>query len=40
LLGQDQLLRQWIIVLVITVVGWALTLVVLRRYRSRVTYWV
>jgi ABC-type polysaccharide/polyol phosphate export permease len=40
LLGEDQLLRQWVIVLVITVVGWALTLVVLRRYRSRVTYWV
>jgi homopolymeric O-antigen transport system permease protein len=40
LLGQDQLLRQWVIVLVITVVGWAVTLVVLRRYRSRVSYWV
>jgi ABC-type polysaccharide/polyol phosphate export permease len=40
LLGEDQLLRQWVIVLGITVVGWALTLVVLRRYRSRVTYWV
>jgi ABC-type polysaccharide/polyol phosphate export permease len=40
LLGEDLLLRQWLIVLVITVVGWALTLVVLRRYRSRVTYWV
>ncbi|MGY1781219.1 galactan export ABC transporter permease subunit Wzm/RfbD [Geodermatophilus sp. SYSU D01036] len=40
LLGQDQLWRHWIVVLVITVVGWALTLVVLRRYRSRVSYWV
>ncbi len=40
LLGQDLLLRQWVIVLVITVGGWLLTLVVLRRYRSRVTYWV
>ncbi|OMQ14235.1 sugar ABC transporter permease, partial [Modestobacter sp. VKM Ac-2676] len=40
LLGQDQLPRQWFIVLGITLVGWALTLVVLRRYRSRVTYWV
>jgi len=40
LLGQDQLLRQWVIVLVITVVGWAITLVVLRQYRSRVSYWV
>jgi ABC-2 type transport system permease protein len=40
LLGQPQLLRYWIVVLVITVVGWALTLFVLRRYRSRVSYWV
>jgi ABC-type polysaccharide/polyol phosphate export permease len=40
LLGEDQLPRQWVIVLVITVIGWSLTLLVLRRYRSRVTYWV
>ena len=40
LLGQDQVWRHWIVVLVITVVGWALTMVVLRRYRSRVSYWV
>lgn len=40
LLGQEQHLRHWVVVLVITVVGWALTLFVLRRYRSRVSYWV
>jgi homopolymeric O-antigen transport system permease protein len=40
MLGQDQLLRQWIVVLVITVVGWLVTLVVLRQYRARVSYWV
>jgi ABC-2 type transport system permease protein len=40
MLGQDQLLRYWIVVLGITVVGWALTLVALRRYRARVSYWV
>jgi ABC-2 type transport system permease protein len=40
LLGQDQFLRHWIVVLVITVIGWALTLFVVRRYRSRVSYWV
>jgi ABC-type polysaccharide/polyol phosphate export permease len=40
LLGEDQLLRYWIVVLVITVVGWAVTLFVVRRYRSRVSYWV
>ncbi|TFV53600.1 ABC transporter permease [Blastococcus sp. TF02A_35] len=40
LLGQDQVLRHWVVVLVITVIGWALTLFVMRRYRSRVSYWV
>ncbi|MCV2488571.1 ABC transporter permease [Geodermatophilus sp. YIM 151500] len=40
LLGQEQELRHWIVVLAITVVGWALTMVVVRRYRSRVSYWV
>jgi ABC-2 type transport system permease protein len=40
LLGEDQLLRHWVVVLVITVIGWALTMVVLRRYRSRISYWV
>ena len=32
--------RSWVVVLSITVVGWALTMVVLRRFRSRVSYWV
>jgi ABC-2 type transport system permease protein len=40
LLGEEQHLRHWIVVLVITVVGWALTFAALRRYRSRVAYWV
>lgn len=40
MLGQDQFLRHWVVVLVITVVGWSLALTVLRRYRSRVSYWV
>jgi ABC-2 type transport system permease protein len=40
LLGQDQLLRHWVVAIVITVIGWALTMVVLRRYRSRISYWV
>ncbi|MGY1721893.1 galactan export ABC transporter permease subunit Wzm/RfbD [Blastococcus sp. SYSU DS0533] len=40
MLGQDQQLRHWIVVLAITVVGWALTLFVMRRYRARVAYWV
>ncbi|MCF6507206.1 ABC transporter permease [Blastococcus sp. MG754426] len=40
MLGQDQVLRHWIVVLVLTVVGWALTLIALRRYRARISYWV
>lgn len=40
MLGQPQEWRHWAVVLVITVVGWLLTMVVLRRYRSRVAYWV
>jgi homopolymeric O-antigen transport system permease protein len=40
MLGQDQHYRYWVIVLAITVLGWAVTLFVLRRYRSRVSYWV
>ncbi|SDC05919.1 ABC-2 type transport system permease protein [Geodermatophilus telluris] len=40
LLGQDQQLRYWVVVLAITVVGWAFTMLVMRRYRSRVSYWV
>ncbi|MGY1708233.1 ABC transporter permease [Geodermatophilus sp. SYSU D00758] len=40
LLGQDQVWRHWIVVLAITVVGWGMALLVLRRYRSRVSYWV
>jgi ABC-2 type transport system permease protein len=40
MLGQDQHLRYWVIVIVITVVGWSLALFALRRYRSRVSYWV
>ena len=33
-------MRHWVVVLVITVIGWALTMVVLRRYRSRISYCV
>ena len=40
MLGQPQELRHWIVVLIFTAVGWVLTLLVLRRYRSRVSYWV
>jgi ABC-2 type transport system permease protein len=40
MLGEPQLWNSWLVVLAITVVGWAGTLVVLRRYRSRISYWV
>jgi ABC-2 type transport system permease protein len=40
MLGQDQHPRYWVIVIAITVVGWSLALFALRRYRSRVSYWV
>ncbi|WP_456566446.1 galactan export ABC transporter permease subunit Wzm/RfbD [Blastococcus sp. SYSU D00695] len=40
LLGADQQVRHWVVVLVITVVGWVLALLVMRRYRARVAYWV
>jgi ABC-2 type transport system permease protein len=40
MLGQDQLWHHWAVVLVITVVGWTVTLLALRRYRARVSYWV
>jgi ABC-2 type transport system permease protein len=40
MLGEPQEPRFWVVTLVITVVGWALTLYVLRRFRARVAYWV
>jgi ABC-2 type transport system permease protein len=40
MLGEDQHLRYWIVCLCITVVGWALALYALRRFRSRISYWV
>jgi ABC-2 type transport system permease protein len=40
MLGQPQHLRHWIVVGAITVVGWAVTMEALRRYRARVSYWV
>lgn len=40
LLGEDQQLYHWVIVLAVTVVGWAIALVAMRNYRSRVSYWV
>ena len=40
LLGEPIVLRHWVVVSVITVVGCAVALVCMRNYRSRVAYWV
>ncbi len=40
MLGEPTVWHHWIVVLAIAVVGWAVTLWALRRYRSRVSYWV
>lgn len=40
LLGDTIYLRSWIVVGVITVLGWAVALLALKQYRSRVPYWV
>jgi ABC-2 type transport system permease protein len=40
LLGADQELRHWVVVIVLTIVGWTVTAFAMRQYRSRVAYWV
>ncbi|PKW13629.1 ABC transporter permease [Saccharopolyspora spinosa] len=40
MLGSPIVWHHWLVVGVITVVGWALALIVLRNYRARVSYWV
>ncbi len=40
MIGADQEAYHWYIVLGFTVVGWALALFALRKYRARVAYWV
>jgi ABC-2 type transport system permease protein len=40
LLGADQHVRHWVVVLVLTVIGWVLAVLAMRQYRSRVPYWV
>jgi ABC-2 type transport system permease protein len=40
MLGESLVWHSWVVVLAITVVGWVVTLWALRRYRSRVSYWV
>ena len=40
LLGADQELRHWVVVLTLTVIGWAFAAIAMRQYRARVPYWV
>jgi ABC-2 type transport system permease protein len=40
MIGQSFEPRHWLVALTITVVGWAVALIVLRNYRARVSYWV
>jgi ABC-2 type transport system permease protein len=40
LLGADQELRHWVVVLVLTVIGWGFAALAMRQYRARVPYWV
>jgi ABC-2 type transport system permease protein len=40
MIGESFEIRHWVVTLAITVVGWAVALVVLRNYRARVSYWV
>ncbi|MFI9008791.1 ABC transporter permease [Actinosynnema sp. NPDC053489] len=40
LLGHTQDWHHWVVVGVLTVVGWTLALIAMRNYRARVSYWV
>ena len=40
MIGQPIVAYHWYIVIAITVVGWAVALLALRKFRSRVPYWV
>jgi ABC-2 type transport system permease protein len=40
LLGDPQHLRHWVVVLVLTLVGWVVAMLALRQFRARVPYWV
>jgi ABC-2 type transport system permease protein len=40
MLGLSVEWRHWVVVGVITALGWAATLVIMRKYRARVSYWV
>jgi ABC-2 type transport system permease protein len=40
LLGADQEIHHWVVVIVLTIIGWTVALLALRQFRARVPYWV
>jgi ABC-2 type transport system permease protein len=40
LLGADQEVHHWVVVIVLTIIGWTFAALAMRQYRSRVAYWV
>ncbi|MDF0531809.1 ABC transporter permease [Tsukamurella sp. 8F] len=40
MIGKEQHLYHWLIVIGCTLVGWVLTMLLMKQYRSRVAYWV
>lgn len=40
LLGAEQELHHWVVVIVLTILGWGCAAIAMRKYRSRVAYWV
>jgi ABC-2 type transport system permease protein len=40
LLGQEPPLLDWFIVIAIAIVGWAMTIQMLTKFRQRIVYWL
>jgi ABC-2 type transport system permease protein len=40
LLGAEQEVHHWVVVIALTIIGWTVTAFAMRQYRSRVAYWV
>jgi ABC-2 type transport system permease protein len=40
LLGADQEVHHWVVVIVLTIVGWTIAAFAMRQFRTRVPYWV
>ncbi|MGB3351187.1 MAG: ABC transporter permease [Mycobacterium sp.] len=40
LLGAEQELRHWLVVIALTIIGWIFAALAMRQYRARVPYWV